>query len=60
MEPVHENGEALVEFAAPGACQVKAEIDARIEVQHDPARARLPMLWILIVVEQVAQHHQSN
>src|SRR5690349_2893103 len=60
MEPVHEHGVALVELAPPGARQIEAKVDARIEIQHDPARARLPMLWILVVVEQVAQHHQSN
>ena len=60
MEAVHDDGVALVKLAPPGACQVEAEIDARVEVEHDPARARLPMLRVLVVVEQVAQHHQSN
>src|SRR5262245_47947951 len=59
MEAVHEDGVALVELAPPGACEVEAEIDARVEIEHDPARARLPVLRILIVLKQVAQHHQS-
>src|SRR5207249_1945587 len=58
VEAVHENGVALVKLATPGAGEVEAEIDARVEVEHDPARARLPMLRVLIVLKQVAQHHQ--
>src|SRR5690242_10456210 len=60
MEPVHDDSIALVELAPPGPRQVKAEINARVEIEHDPARPRLPMLRVLVVVEQVAQHHQSN
>src|SRR5262249_15796108 len=54
-----ENGVALVKLATPGACEVEAEIDARVEIEHDPARARLPVLRVVIAIEQVAQHHQS-
>src|SRR5262249_21395154 len=60
MKPVPGPRVALVELAPRGPRQVRAEIDARMEVEIIRARPRLPMLRVLIVVEQVAQHHQSS
>ena len=43
VEPVHEDGEALVKLAPPGLGLVEAEIDARIEIEQETAQPHPPV-----------------
>src|SRR6516165_9099585 len=56
MEPVHELGEAFVKLATPGLCLVKAEVDARIEIEKEPPQPRLPGAAVLVIGEEIAQY----
>ena len=55
VEAVHAGGKPLPQFAPPGARLVEAGIHARIEVEQDAARLRLPAFEVVVVVEQIAQ-----
>ncbi len=50
MEAVHELGEALVDLARPGAGLVETEIDARIEIEEEPAKPRSPAVPVVVSV----------
>jgi hypothetical protein len=56
MEPVHEHRIAFIKLAPPGAPQIDSEVDARIEIQQDAAKARWPSRLIFVLVKQVAQN----
>jgi hypothetical protein len=59
MEPVHEDGVALIKLASPGPGLVDAKVDARIEVEQNPAQPRLPVV-ALGIVKKVAQSVLSS
>jgi hypothetical protein len=55
VEPIHENGVALVQLTAPAARVIEPRVDARIQIEEEARKFRLPALRPRIIVEQVAQ-----
>src|SRR5262245_6219204 len=55
MEPVHQDGEALVKLPSPGLGLVQAEVDPGIEIEQEAAQPDLPADPIVAVLEEVAQ-----
>jgi hypothetical protein len=54
METVHEDGEPLIQLASPGPGLVDTEVEARIEIEQEPAQPRLPTDLALVVVKEIA------
>ena len=60
MEAIHDDGEPLIELASPGPGLIDAEVEARIEIEQDPAQPRRPTVFALVVVKEIAHSYLSR